>query len=393
MSVPEAALSRTGHSVVAVCLGIIFVLGFVNNFLVLMLFTRFHFLRTPINLLLLNISVSDMLVCLFGTPFSFAASICGRWLTGAHGCRWYGFANTLFGVVSLVSLALLSYERCCSVLCGSKMDVLDHRKVRLSIAGCWVYSLIWTVPPLFGWSGYGPEGPGTTCSVRWALRTPGSRAYIICLFIFCLVLPLLTIIFCYGRILITVHGVRGPMEGWVLLMVLIMVSCYLFCWLPYGVVALLGTFGPSGSVSPTASIVPSVLAKSSTVLNPIIYAFFNKQVQSAELQLRTITACIRTASLKLWPLAAIASAGSRRCRLDTLLPSPSAGSRRCRLDTLLPSPSAGSRRCRLHTLLPSPSAGSRQCRLDTLLPSPSAGSRRCRLDTLLPSPSAGSRRI
>ncbi|XP_017581198.2 teleost multiple tissue opsin 3b [Pygocentrus nattereri] len=249
-----------------------------------MLFTRFHFLRTPINLLLLNISVSDMLVCLFGTPFSFAASICGRWLTGAHGCRWYGFANTLFGVVSLVSLALLSYERCCSVLCGSKMDVLDHRKVRLSIAGCWVYSLIWTVPPLFGWSGYGPEGPGTTCSVRWALRTPGSRAYIICLFIFCLVLPLLTIIFCYGRILITVHGAAKVQrtaaqrrEGWVLLMVLIMVSCYLFCWLPYGVVALLGTFGPSGSVSPTASIVPSVLAKSSTVLNPIIYAFFNKQ--------------------------------------------------------------------------------------------------------------------
>ncbi|KAL7846281.1 hypothetical protein SRHO_G00212610 [Serrasalmus rhombeus] len=164
------------------------------------------------------------------------------------------------------------------------MDVLDHRKVRLSIVACWVYSLIWTVPPLFGWSGYGPEGPGTTCSVRWALRTPGSRAYIICLFIFCLVLPLLTIIFCYGRILITVHGAAKVQrtaaqrrEGWVLLMVLIMVSCYLLCWLPYGVVALLGTFGPSGSVSPTASIVPSVLAKSSTVLNPIIYVFFNKQ--------------------------------------------------------------------------------------------------------------------
>lgn len=89
--------SRTGFTVVAVCLGIIFVFGFINNFLVLLVFARFHVLRTPINLILLNISVSDMLVCIFGTPLSFAASVYGRWLTGVHGCRWYGFANALFG--------------------------------------------------------------------------------------------------------------------------------------------------------------------------------------------------------------------------------------------------------------------------------------------------------
>lgn len=91
------AFSRTGFTVVAVCLGIIFVFGFINNFLVLLVFARFHVLRTPINLILLNISVSDMLVCIFGTPLSFAASVYGRWLTGVHGCRWYGFANALFG--------------------------------------------------------------------------------------------------------------------------------------------------------------------------------------------------------------------------------------------------------------------------------------------------------
>lgn len=92
-----SGFSRTGFTVVAVCLGIIFVFGFLNNFLVLLVFARFHVLRTPINLILLNISVSDMLVCIFGTPLSFAASVHGRWLTGVHGCRWYGFANALFG--------------------------------------------------------------------------------------------------------------------------------------------------------------------------------------------------------------------------------------------------------------------------------------------------------
>uniref|UniRef100_A0A1A8QMM9 Teleost multiple tissue opsin a n=2 Tax=Nothobranchius pienaari TaxID=704102 RepID=A0A1A8QMM9_9TELE len=41
--------------------------------------------------------------------------------------------------------------------------------------------------------------------------------------------------------------------------------------------ALLATFGPAGLVTPEASIIPSVLAKTSTVINPVIYVFMNKQ--------------------------------------------------------------------------------------------------------------------
>lgn len=90
-------LSRTGHTVIAVCLGFILVFGCLNNLFVLLIFARFRSLWTPINLILLNISVSDVLVCLLGTPFSFAASLYGKWLLGQHGCKWYGFANSLFG--------------------------------------------------------------------------------------------------------------------------------------------------------------------------------------------------------------------------------------------------------------------------------------------------------
>lgn len=93
----RSTLTPTGNLVVAVCLGFIGTLGLVNNLLVLVLYCRYKILRSPINLLLINISVSDLLVCLLGTPFSFAASTQGRWLIGAKGCVWYGFANSLFG--------------------------------------------------------------------------------------------------------------------------------------------------------------------------------------------------------------------------------------------------------------------------------------------------------
>ncbi|RXN17108.1 vertebrate ancient opsin-like protein [Labeo rohita] len=72
-------------------------------------------------------------------------------------------------------------------------------------------------------------------------------------------------------------AVSRKREQRVLFMVVTMVVCYLLCWLPYGVMALLATFGRPGLVTPAASIVPSLLAKSSTVINPIIYIFMNKQ--------------------------------------------------------------------------------------------------------------------
>ncbi|XP_069002245.1 pinopsin-like [Embiotoca jacksoni] len=229
-----------------------------------------------------------MLVCLFGTPLSFSASVRGRWLTGSYGCQWYGFSNALFGIVSLVSLSLLSLERYSAVLCSTPSDSSQYRRARLAVAASWLYSLVWTLPPLLGWSSYGLEGPGTTCSVQWHQRTATARSYISCLFIFCLLLPLLLMFFCYGRILLAVRAVARQVaridrssaewrEGHVLLMVVAMVTGYLLCWMPYGVVAMLASFGRPGTVSPVATLIPSLLAKTSTVLNPVIYVLLNNQ--------------------------------------------------------------------------------------------------------------------
>ncbi|XP_051257625.1 pinopsin-like [Dicentrarchus labrax] len=282
------ALSRSGHTAAAVVLGFILVLGFLGNFLVLVVFSRFPRLQTPVNLLLINISASDMLVCIFGTPLSFAASVRGRWLTGTYGCRWYGFSNALFGIVSLVSLSLLSFERYSVVLRRTQPDSSQYRRARLAVAASWLYSLVWTLPPLLGWSSYGPEGPGTTCSVQWHQRSATARSYISCLFIFCLLLPLLLMIFCYGRILLALRAVARQVsrlnrssaerrEGHVLLMVVSMVTGYLLCWMPYGVMAMLASFGRPGVVPPAASLIPSLLAKTSTILNPVIYVLLNNQ--------------------------------------------------------------------------------------------------------------------
>ncbi|NXB43421.1 OPN3 protein, partial [Leucopsar rothschildi] len=213
----------SGHTIVAVFLGLILFFGFLNNLIVLILFCKFKTLRNPVNMLLLNISISDMLVCISGTTLSFASNIRGKWIGGDHGCRWYGFhlyAWFIAGIVSLISLAVLSYERYSTLtLCHKRSH--DSRKALLAVGGSWIYSLLWTVPPLLGWSSYGVEGAGTSCSVRWSSESAESTSYIICLFIFCLVVPVLVMVYCYGRLLHAVkqvssccsHPAHCPEEG------------------------------------------------------------------------------------------------------------------------------------------------------------------------------------
>uniref|UniRef100_A0A8C6UQY1 Teleost multiple tissue opsin b n=1 Tax=Neogobius melanostomus TaxID=47308 RepID=A0A8C6UQY1_9GOBI len=268
------SLSPTGHLVVAVCLGCIGTVAFLTNFLVLTLFCRYRALRTPMNLLLVSISFSDLLVSVLGTPFSFAASVHGRWLIGRAGCVWYGFVNACLGIVSLISLAVLSYERYNTIMATTMADGTDFRAVLGGIGFSWLYAVR-----------YGPEGPGTTCSVDWKTQTVNNVSYIVCLFVFCLILPFCVILYSYGKLLRAIRQVSRMSsivprrrEQRVLLMVVTMVVCYLVCWLPYGVAALLSAFGPRDLLTPTASITPSLLAKCSTAINPFIYVFMNKQV-------------------------------------------------------------------------------------------------------------------
>lgn len=85
------------YRVLAVAIGTIGLFGFCNNFVVLALYCRFARLRTPTNLLLLNISLSDLLVSLIGINFTFAACLQGRWTWTHATCVWDGFSNSLFG--------------------------------------------------------------------------------------------------------------------------------------------------------------------------------------------------------------------------------------------------------------------------------------------------------
>lgn len=85
------------YKLLAFTIGTIGVFGFCNNVFVIILYCRFKRLRTPTNLLLVNISLSDFLVSVIGINFTFASCVKGGWIWSQSTCIWDGFSNSLFG--------------------------------------------------------------------------------------------------------------------------------------------------------------------------------------------------------------------------------------------------------------------------------------------------------
>lgn len=74
-------------------------------------------------------------------------------------------------------------------------------------------------------------------------------------------------------------GSTARAEMQVARMVLLMVVAFLITWLPYASFALSVILDPNLYIDPVIATVPMYLAKSSTVFNPIIYIFMNRQVR------------------------------------------------------------------------------------------------------------------
>nr|DAC74066.1 TPA_exp: C-type opsin [Branchiostoma belcheri] len=312
MTSADVALISDGDlQAVASVLAIIAVLGIVNNSTTLYLVGRYSQLRTPFNMLVVNLTVSDLLVCVLGTPFSFVSSLKGRWMFGRAGCVWYGFINSLLGIVSLTTLTVISYERHQMMKRPPNAPKLSYRWVALSVLFVWVYSLLWTVPPLMGWSSYGPESHGVSCSVNWVSRTANDTSYIVAFFVGCLAVPVAVIVVSYTRLVLHVRRAQEQLpdappqlggaaqqssitrrEKRVTWMVVVMVACFVVCWLPYGVMALVVTFGGEEMVTPEAAMVPSLFAKSSVAYNAGIYVAMNSQFR------RCFLSCFKCRSLQ-----------------------------------------------------------------------------------------------
>lgn len=113
------------------------------------------------------------------------------------------------GIVSIMTLAALAYERYIRVV---HAQVVDFPWAWRAIAHIWLYSLAWTGAPLLGWNRYTLEIHRLGCSLDWTSKDPNDASFILLFLLACFFVPVGVMIYCYGNILYTVQRVRNKKD-------------------------------------------------------------------------------------------------------------------------------------------------------------------------------------
>lgn len=218
-------------------------------------------------------------------------------------CQFYGFIGGLFGLMSIITLAAISIDRYYNIAEPLKAAKnMTKRKAFMMIIVVWIWSLVWSVPPIFGWGAYIPEGFQTSCTFDYLTRETHVTTFIIGMYIGGFVFPLFIIVVSYVLIWkairkhdkemlkmakkMKVEDIRANQEKTkaevrIAKIAMMIVFLYLLSWTPYAIVALIGQFGPADWVTPYVSELPVMFAKAAAMHNPVVYAFSHPRFRDA----------------------------------------------------------------------------------------------------------------
>ncbi|KAF4532827.1 hypothetical protein B566_EDAN002678 [Ephemera danica] len=231
-----------------------------------------------------SLCVSDLMFCSINLPLIAARYIYEEWIFGDTMCMLFPFF--LYGnvAVSLLSMVAITINRYILIACHSLYDRLyTKRYIFLMILFAWLFSFSMMIPPLVGaWGQLGLDPPTFSCTI---LRKDGASPKKF-FFIFGFLLPCLVIIVSYSCIYWKAGNgcVTSPQQQLqrredirLTRMMLTIFCCFLVCFCPLMVVNV----AHDSIQQPIIHVLASILAWASSVINPIIYAFSNRQYRQA----------------------------------------------------------------------------------------------------------------
>ncbi|XP_046463209.1 protein trapped in endoderm-1-like [Daphnia pulex] len=274
----------------------------------------------------LSLAGSDLLFCAFNLPLTASRYIYESWILGDTLCRLFPFFFYGNVAASLFSMVLITINRYILIASPSWYDKIYRRPlIVLMILGSWLFSFLMMTPPLLGiWGDLGLNPATFSCTILPGENGKSPKKFF---FAFGFLIPCLTIIVSYTCIFVKVkqsrrnvmahspgtsggnnraeeHQANVPVMKSVnkkpgkkstsekhqrrddlrlTRMMLIIFCCFLLCFLPLMVVNVADD--EKKTKVPVIHVMASILAWASSVINPFIYAFSNRQYRSAYRQL------------------------------------------------------------------------------------------------------------
>ncbi|VDN08980.1 unnamed protein product [Dibothriocephalus latus] len=109
------------------------------------------------------------------------------------------------GFASINTAVMLSVDRYLVIVQPFKsMARISRRRVFLMIVVAWVWSLIWSSPPFYGFGHYIPDGLQTSCCFDYLEQNVNNYIHVAEMLVFELLTPVGIIMSCYMQIILVV---------------------------------------------------------------------------------------------------------------------------------------------------------------------------------------------
>ena len=99
------------HGLLGFVIGVLGVISLIGNGVVIYIFSSTKTLRTPSNMLVLNLAMSDFLMMFTMAPPMVINCYYETWVLGPFMCELYGLFGSLFGCGSIWTMTLIAMDR------------------------------------------------------------------------------------------------------------------------------------------------------------------------------------------------------------------------------------------------------------------------------------------
>lgn len=234
-------LEQTISIIVPIFFSLIGITGFIGNFLVVITVLFNQQMRNTTNLLIFNLSFSDLLFICFCIPFTavdYGAS--GQWPFGLLWCKCVQYLIHVTAYMSIYTLVMMSFDRFLAV-CYPVSRIRNEKNTLIAIATLWVTILIINIPvySAHGLSEYSDEGKNYTSCMFLQNDFFEWSTFHIAMFVSSYLLPLILISGLYlgmlsrlwkSNLTASKESRRGKRR--VTRLVIVVVVCFATLWLP-----------------------------------------------------------------------------------------------------------------------------------------------------------------
>ena len=293
-----------------VAYSIIIVVSLVGNSLIVLIVYKTPTLRKPMNMLIANMAMSDLLYPIFLFPVRLADLHVGSWLIGSTlgqaWCKIHTFLADISTLVSIQSLILITVDRYAAVVVPLRSLLISRKVCRCLILGTWILAGAFHSPYLFAFNlvEYQEE---KWCVKQWEVifgEESSTAIYFLSGSILVFYIPFVVLVILYSIILIKVKKQAHPGEQSasaeerrtrrnrnVLKMTVAIVVAFFICWIPSSIQFVTIYFVPKNTLDCkfwVSFCVALFMAYTNCAINPIICLTFTSNYRQA---LRRLVNC------------------------------------------------------------------------------------------------------